>query len=119
MPSSPQIGHLKAGVWASIHVPSLGRLADPIWALSHVAVAELPGSVGYDPRPRCAGSLIPALAAATKKRRRERRRYNERLTYDDLRTEKDEENENLRSTGASAYPFFASKSIGGRGRLYV
>ena len=64
-------------------------------------------------------SLIPALAAATKKRRRERRRYNERLTYDDLRTEKDGENENLRSTGASAYPFSASKSFSGRGRLYA
>jgi hypothetical protein len=64
-------------------------------------------------------SLIPALAAATKRRRRERRRYSERLMYDDLRAEKDEENDNSRSTGASAYPFFASKSIGGRGRLYV
>ena len=38
-------------------------------------------------------SLIPALAAATKRRRRERRRYSERLMYDDLRAEKDEENE--------------------------
>ena len=61
MPSCPQIDHLKAGIGASIHVPSLGRLTDPIWTLSHVAVAETPASVGYDPRPRCAWSLIHAL----------------------------------------------------------